>query len=259
MAMRQRPMPQKNSNHNDDSVIYKIMAALLMLCVLLFSLQFVSRYYPIAGTFFVTQNVILGVGIASAVLFLASVGLWFYSRRMRPLLHSFAKGFGIFFLVTGFSCWLLYNTWVEYIPQLYAFYIGGAVLYMIALLYQREFFLLSCVNAAAGLVFYSLSRLYSGRLLAMALYAFLVVVIAIVVLLVRKARKSDDGTVKLKKRTIAIATASTSPLPIYITCVVWILCLAVAAFLGSVFAYYCIFVVAAFELAAAVYYTVKLS
>lgn len=252
-------MPQKNSNHNDDSVIYKIMAALLMLCVLLFSLQFVSRYYPIAGTMFITRNVLLGVGIASTVLFLVSVGLWFYSRRTRPLLHSFSLGAGIFFLITAYSCWLLYSTWMEHITQLYAFYIATAVLYMIALLYQREFFLLSCVNAAAGLVFYSLSRLSTGRLQAMALYAFLLVVIAIVVLLVRKARKSDDGTVKLRKRTIAIATPTTSPLPVYISCVVWVLCLAVAAFLGSVFAYYCIFVVAAFELAAAVYYTVKLS
>ena len=130
---------------------------------------------------------------------------------------------------------------------------------MIAMLYQPEFFLLSCVNITAGGVFYALSRLYSGRLFAMALYALLVVIIAVVALVVFKARKTDDGMLKLGKRSIAIATANTSPLPVYLSCVVWVLCLAVAAVLGSVFAYYCLFAVAAFELAAAVYYTVKLA
>ncbi|MGO5113739.1 hypothetical protein ACTQ33_01700 [Candidatus Avoscillospira sp. LCP25S3_F1] len=259
MAMRQRPMPQKKSNHDDDSVIYKIMAALVMLCVLLVGLQITSRYYSVVGTMFTTQTVLLGVGIASSVLFLASVGLWFYSRRLRPLLHAFSWILGIFFLVVALSCWVLYVTWVSYIPYLYAVYIAVTVLYMIALLYQPEFFLLSCVNVAAGGVFYALSRLYSGRLFVMALYALLVVVIAVVALVVFKARRTDDGILKLGKRSIAIATANTSPLPVYLSCVVWVLCLAVAAFLGSVFAYYCIFAVAAFELAAAVYYTVKLA
>ena len=73
MAMNQRPVPQKNSNRDDDSVIYKIMAALVMLCVLLVGLQFTSRYYSVVGTMFTTQSVLLGVGIASAVLFLGSV------------------------------------------------------------------------------------------------------------------------------------------------------------------------------------------
>ena len=259
MAMNQRPVPQKNSNRDDDSVIYKIMAALVMLCVLLVGLQFTSRYYSVVGTMFTTQSVLLGVSIASAVLFLGSVGLWFYSRRLWPLLHSFSWILGIFFLVVALSCWVLYVTWVSYIPYLYAVYIAAMVLYMIAMLYQPEFFLLSCVNITAGGVFYALSRLYNGRLFAMALYALLVVIIAVVALVVFKARKTDDGMLKLGKRSIAIATANTSPLPVYLSCVVWVLCLAVAAVLGSVFAYYCLFAVAAFELAAAVYYTMKLA
>ncbi len=259
MAMNQRPVPQKNSNRDDDSVIYKIMAALVMLCVLLVGLQFTSRYYSVVGTMFTTQSVLLGVGIGSAVLFLGSVGLWFYSRRLRPLLHSFSWILGIFFLVVALSCWVLYVTWVSYIPYLYAVYIAATVLYMIAMLYQPEFFLLSCVNITAGGVFYALSRLYNGRLFAMALYALLVVIIAVVALVVFKARKTDDGMLNLGKRSIAIATANTSPLPVYLSCVVWLLCLVLSAVLGSVFAYYCLFAVAAFELAAAVYYTVKLA
>lgn len=259
MAMNQRPVPQKKSNRDDDSVIYKIMAALVMLCVLLVGLQFTSRYYSVVGTMFTTQSVLLGVGIASAVLFLGSVGLWFYSRRLRPLLHSFSWILGIFFLVVALSCWVLYVTWVSYIPYLYAVYIAATVLYMIAMLYQPEFFLLSCVNITAGGVFYALSRLYNGRAVTIGLYVLLVAVIAVVALVVFKARKTDDGMLKLGKRSIAIATANTSPLPVYLSCVVWLLCLVVSAVLGSVFAYYCLFAVAAFELAAAVYYTVKLA
>ena len=48
------------------------------------------------------------------------------------------------------------------------------------------------------------------------------------------------------------------PLPLYIACLLWLLCLAASLFLGAFFAYCCVFAAIAFEFVMAFYYTVKL-
>ena len=262
MAMKKRVVPQKK-NVSDDSVIYKVMIALGILCILLLSLQLVSRYYRLAGPMFAIRT---GLGWAAiiggilAVVFLVG----YLTMRSRVAFWRYG-GFPLFllFVVISLSSWLLYGTWVTYIALLYFIYIAAAVLYMIALLYQHDFFLLSFLNACAGCVFYGLSRYYGEQAVfsvtTILLNVALVVLLVLVAALVFAARKTDDGRLKLFGRKILISSPELSPVLLYISCLLWLLCLVAAAILGSVFAYYSVFAVVGLELIAAVYYTVKLS
>ena len=262
MAMKKRAVPQKK-NVNDDSVIYQVMIALGMLCILLLSLQLISRYYRLAGPMFTIRTCLGWAAIVSgvlAVVFLA--GRLALSRRGAFWRRAAAPLF-VLCAIVSLSSWLLYATWVTYVSALYFVYIAAAVLYMIALLYQHDFFLLSLYNTCAGCVFYALSRLYGERGVlsaqALLLNLLLAVLTAAVSALVLAARKTDDGRLKLFGRKVLISTQELSPVLTYVSCLLGLVCLAAAAILGSVFAYYSIFAVVALELIAAVYYTVKLS
>lgn len=257
MAMKKRAVPQKKTS-TDDSVIYKIMVDLGILCILLLGLQMVSRSYRLAGSMFAVRT---GLGwaavVAGAVAVVLLIGWIAFRHRV-----SFWRLAGIpLFLLTAvvaLSSWLLYATWVTYVSLLYFAYIAVAVLYMIALLYQHEFLLLSLINTCAGCVFYSLNRFSGHTTLSILLSVVLVVVIALGAAALLTAVK-HGGTLKLLGRQVVFSQANTSPLLFYISCVVWLVCLVASALLGSVFAYYCIYAAVAFELVAAVYYTVKLS
>lgn len=262
MAMKKRAVPQKK-NVSDDSVIYKVMIALGILCILLLGLQLVSRYYRLAGPMFVIKTGLGWAAIIGGVLAVVFLAGWLAMRRKAAFWRCAGIPLFLLFAIIALSSWLLYSTWVTYVSLLYFVYIAAAVLYMIALLYQHDFFLLSFFNACAGCVFYGLSRLYGERGIvsakALVLNIALAVLTAIVASLVFAARKTDDGRLKLFGRKVLISSIELSPVLIYISCLLWLLCLVAAAILGSVFAYYSIFAVVALELIAAVYYTVKLS
>lgn len=257
MAMKKRAVPQKKTS-NDDTIIYKIMIALGILCILLLGLQMVSRYYRLAGSMLAVRT---GLGWATGVfgvLAVAFVICWAALRRRAAFWRMAGMPLFLMALAISLSCWLLYATWVSYVSLLYFVYIALAVLYMIALLYQHEFLLLSLINTCAGCVFYALNRFYGHTVFSILLSVILVLVIALGCGVFFAARK-HNGTLKLFGREVQVSQSNTSPLLFYISCVVWLICLIASAVLGSVFAYYCVYAAVAFELIAAVYYTVKLS
>lgn len=265
MAMKKREVPQKKNvkNVNDDSVIYKVMIALGMLCILLLGLQMVSRYYRLAGPMFAVQTGLGWAAVISGVLAVVFLVGYLALGKRSTFWRYGSKPLFLLFAIIALSSWLLYSTWVTYVSLLYFLYIAAAVLYMIALLYQHDFFLLSFLNTCAGCVFYALSRLYGERAVftgrTVLLNAALVVLVVLVAGLVFAARKTDDGRLKLFGRKVLISASDLSPVLLYISCLLWLVCLVVSAVLGSVFAYYSIFAVVGLELIAAVYYTVKLS
>ena len=262
MAMKKRAIPQKKHS-TDDSVIYKIMIALGMLCILLLALQLVSRYYRLAGPMMAVRTGLGWAAVLGGILTVVFAAVWLTMRRRSAFWRMAALPLTLLSLAVCLSSWLLYVTWVTFVPALYAVYIAAAVLYMIALLYQHEFLLLSLVNTCAGGVFYCLSRFYGAAatlsVWTVLLNLVLLAAAGLAVWLTVSARKRPDGTLKLFGRSLRLAEADTSSLLMYVSCVVWVVCLIGAAVLGSVFAYYCIYAAVAFELIAAVYYTVKLS
>ena len=263
MAMKKRAVPQKKTKTtNDDAVIYQIIIAMGVAAIAIFALQMIGRYYGMVDYLFGIRTGLLWAGVVFGAVALADLVAYVRLRNRKPFWK--AAGIPIFIIAMVFvcTCAVLYYTWTEYLPVLYFFYIAAAVLYMIALLYQHEFFLLSLINTCAGGVFYALSRYYSVGVYfsgaALALNVGLAVLILVCGGLMFAAGK-HGGQLKLFGREITLFSHGVSPILFYCICAIWLICLVVSAFLGSVFAYYCVFAVVAFELISAVYYTVKLS
>lgn len=259
--MKKRAVPQKKQSGGDDSVIYKIMIALGMLCILLLALQLVSRSYRLAGPMMTIRTGLGWAAVIAGVLTVVLAAGWLTQRRRAAFWRTAALPLMILCLLVALSSLVLYVTWVSYVGVLYFVYIAAAVLYMVALLYQPEFLLLSLLNTCAGCVFFALSRLTYGMLSARGIVLSLVLVLAAAAAtaLTFAARKKPDGILKLLGRPVHLACADTSPLLLYVTAVVWVVCLVAVMVLGAVFAYYCVYAAVALELVAAVYYTVKLS
>lgn len=276
MAMKKRAVSPKKTTKtsNDDTVIYKVMVALGMLCVLLLSVQAVSRRYVMIDYMFTMMTALFWSAIGFAAAAAVLLTLWLVCRKASKFWR--VAGFPLFLmsLLLALTCAVLYVTWVEYVSALYVAYIAAAVLYMIALLYQHEFFLLSLLNTCAGVVFFQLYRIredgvlawsrqevhYGAALSAQAvlLIAGLVVIILAASSLMFLARRRG-GKVKLLGKARQLFSPDASALLVYISGALWVLCLLAAVLLGATFSYYCIFAVAAAELIAAVYYTVKLA
>ena len=262
MAMKKRAVPHNKKKANDDTVIYKIMIDLGILCILLLSLQLINRYYVQPAYMFGIQAALGWAAIVFAILAAAMLAFFLFLRKQSRFWHFAGIPFFLTFFIIALSSWLLYATWVSYVSVLYFVYVTASILYMIALLYQHEFFLLSLINTAAGSVFYVLSRIYGESAIFSARALFLNIILILVILvgsgIVFLAWK-QNGKWKFHGKEFQLFTAGFSPIPLYISCAVWLACLLISAFLGSVFAYYSVFAAAAFELISAVYYTVKLA
>ena len=261
MAMKKRAVSNRKTA-NDDTVIYKVMIALGVACIAILALQMVSRYYRLSD-YIVGMYTALGwAAIVFGVLSAAALVCFLILRKQAAFWRIAGLPlFGIL-LVFSFSCALMHFTWVTYVAALYFLYIAIPVLYIIGLLYQHEFLLLSVVNACAGAVFFWLSRIYGDGASFPPKAAVLTVLLALVVLAAATlmfVANRHGGKLKLGGKERQIFTHGASPLLLYVSCAVWLICLDASALLGSVFAYYCMFAVVAFELGAAVYYTVKLS
>lgn len=258
--MKKRSEPQKESRRmSDDSVVYRAGAALLITCAVLLGLQIVNSKYPLTDHFMaVRAGLLWAAGIFALVAVAGLVGLLCLRGKNR-----FWRAAGPVGLILGVAlslgCLYLYKTGYQNIPLLFFICIAVAVLYLIKLLYQPEFLLLSVINICAGGVFYRLSRIeITTSLHAMEYRAFLVFVTVVCALLVFLAGKRDGRLTLFGKGWRTVSRGGT-PLLIYITGAVWLVCLAASIFLGPVLCYYCVFAAVAFELAAAVYYTMKLA
>lgn len=273
MAMKKRAVPPKKTA-NDDTVIYKVMTALGMLCVLLLTVQLISRRYVLIDSMFTMMTALFWSAIALGAAAAALLALWLVRRGSSRFWRTAGLPLFLLALLLALTCAVLYATWVEYVSALYVVYIAAAVLYMIALLYQREFFLLSLLNACAGAVFFQLYRIREDGVLtwrrqevhygpAISAQALLLIVGLVVVILAASSlmflARRRGGKLKLFGKTRQLFSADASALLVYICSALWVLCLIAAALLGATFSYYCIFAVAALELIAAVYYTVKLA
>lgn len=260
MAMKKRPAPQKEPDKkSDDSVVYRAGAALLITCAVLLGLQVVNVKYPLIDYFMAVRTALLWAAVIFALIAVTGlIGVLGLGKKSR-FWHAVSPA-GLFLgLSLSLSCLLLYKTGYQNIPLLFYLCIAVAVLYLIKLLYQPEFFLLSAINICAGGVFYRLSRIEDTMSLhAMEYRAVLAIVCVGCALAVFLAEKHDGVLSCFGKKWRVISRGGT-PLLVYITGALWLVCLAASVLLGSVLSYYCIFAAVAFELAAAVYYTMKLA
>ena len=119
MAMKKRSLPQDQKKSNDDIVIYKIMTVLAALCMLLLSLQMLSRVYRLSENRFIVRPYIGGAAVVFAVLAVV-LFLCYRARRTSSRFWKLAGvQLGVASLVAALSCWLLYATWISYLAALY--------------------------------------------------------------------------------------------------------------------------------------------
>lgn len=262
MAMKKRPVKAENTvrQAGDDTVIYKVMLALGVCCVLILGLHLANRYYVMPNYFTPVRAVMLWVFRAAALLALADAVCWIAMRKKSAFFRRAGAPVFWILLEIALSGLVSYGYWVDAAGELYFLFIASTVLYLIYLLYQREFFLISLLTILSGACFFLLSKLYdgAGSFRPIVVNAVLAVVLILSGLVCWKAGKKDGCLVWGKKKW-HLFNPGFSPLFPLVTCAVWLVCLIAAALLGSVFAYYCMFAAVAYELVAACYYTVKLS
>ena len=215
-----------NARKGGDAAAYKIMGAVLLLAVSVFLMRLVANNYgTIDGADTIERAskltaIVFGLlAAASLAVLLAVKSGWL--RKVSPYVLAVS-------VLYAFSGLLLWRWWTTYISMLTFLHVAVYCLYIVYMLYQMEFFLVSLMTVVAG-----------GAYIA------------------ANAAK-NKGMLVLGAKRIRLFHARFNPLALYITCAVWAVCFAACLVFGAAFAYYCMFAAVAFELAAAVYYTFQL-
>lgn len=242
---------------DDNAVVYKVMVALFLLCGALFGLRYLRRYYATVGGFSVlydlTPWIILG-GLAAAVIAAVVLAVWRRKTAVR-LVFPWVLIMGLLVSVTGLT---MRTSWVDNFPLLYFLCAAVLVQYIIFQLYRWEFFLVSLSTVTAGGLFFGYSSGFALNSKSVTLFVVLMVVLTGTALCACLA-SHRKGRLIFGRHSFAMFPPKFNPIFIYIVDVLWFLCTIAVLFLGSLFAYYCMFGAIAVEFIAAVYYTFQLN
>ncbi len=238
---------------NNDAAVYKVMAALALLCGVLLGLRALHDYYYTVEGFAVLYE--LTPVIAGAGLGLAAIGaLLLALRKLKPA-APWVLAVGLLTAVTG---WQMRESGVEAFSFLYFLAVAMLVQYIIFQLYRWEFFLFSLSTVTAGGLFFSLSRgiYWTGKNIAL--------VIVLVLVLAGTAwcawnASQNKGWLTVGKVQTKLLSSKSLPILIIMVDVLWLICAIAAFLLGGLFAYYCMFAAIAVEFIGAVYYTFQLN
>ena len=238
-----------------DAVTYKVMAALFLLFFAILALQKLDDYYNTIGGYDalypLTRWFLIG-GLAAAVV--CGVLLFILKHPAARLLLPWGIGIGLMISATAFA---MRTTMTDDFPLLYLACGALLILYIVFQLYRWEFFLFSAVTFAAGGSFYQFSRGVGFNLFSFVTLAVPVLIWVLCCGACLLAAR-NGGCLKLGNQTWRLLAPKSTPLPVYIAAAFWLICAVAVFFLGSSFAYFCMFAAIAVEFIAAVYYTVQL-
>ena len=257
MAMKTNMTEEKlQKAKSENAVVYKVMAALLLLCGTLTGLRFLRSYYATIGGFDKIYPMTIWIAVAGLAVFVVSALLKLAVKQ--KLVQAVAPWFmtiGIMVCATGF---FMRRYWTDGFPSLYFLCCAVLLQYVIFLLYRWEFFLFSLSTAVTGFLFFQ----FSGGVAWNMLTIVLLVVEAVVLLgtfLLAHAAAGNKGLLVFGKKRIQLLPAKSNPVLIYLVDALWLVCVLVALLLGGLVAYYCMFAAIAVEFIAAVYYTFQLN
>lgn len=241
---------------DDNSVVYKVMIALVLLCGALFALRSLRRYYATVGGFSALYDLtpwIMVGGLALAVISAVLLAVW--KKPAVRLIFPWILVLGLLTAVTGLT---MRTSWVDNFPLLYFLCVAVLLQYVIFQLYRWEFFLVSLSTVAAGGLYFGYSSGFAMNAKSIVLFvALMVVLIGTALCAFLAARRK--GKLVIGKHSYAMFSSKFNPIFIYIVDVLWLCCTVAVLFLGSLFAYYCMFGAIAVEFIAAVYYTFQLN
>ena len=233
-----------------DLTVIKVMAALVLLIASVFALRAIGRVYATVSGFDAIYPAAKVVAIAALVLAAASLAGLIFARR--GVLRTVCGYVLPLTLLAAFSALVLRRYLNDQMRLLYFVHAAVYCLYIIKLLYHAEFFTVSLVTLLAGWTFY---RCVPG---VSVFWTVLLTVVIVLAALTAYLAHRGHGTIVLFGKKLHLFPKAFAPLPILVTCALWLLCLIASVAVGSLLAYYCMFAAIAFELIAAVYYTFQL-
>ena len=247
---------QLHKKRNDDAVVYKVMIALVLLCVSLLGLRSLRDYYATMNGFSALYYKTPAIMIAGLVIAAAAavVGLTVRKQAVKAVMPWVA----VVALMVSAIAWNMRLSGADDFDFLYFLCFAVLIQYIIFQLYRWEFFMFSLSTVTAGGLFYSFSRgvYWTQKTVA------LVIVLALVLIgttLAASLASRNKGRLVFGKMRIVLFGAKSLPVLLYIANILWLICAAAIPFLGGLFAYYCMFAALAVEFIAAVYYTFQLN
>lgn len=254
MATKKKTPELSHSSANNDSVVYKVMAALLILCVSILGLQKFTQITTNAGydLLFPKLPWIIGVGFGLAVI---SLGLLLLIRKpLVQLLSPWFLGAGLLLAMAGLS---MKSTLTDDFPLLYFTISAVLILYIVYQLYHWPFFLFSSVIISAGGALFCFRH---GTLTPVKAILALVIylIIAAACFLSAWTASRNKGKLILKGKKYQLFSPRFNPTPLFVTILFWTVCVVLGLIFGKQFSYYCLFAAVAYELICAVYFTFQL-
>lgn len=244
-----------NRRDEGNSAVYKITGAIVLLAVSIFLMRLVADNYSTIGGLDIVYPITKIAAIAFGVLAAASLAALVFvktgwCRTVCPYVLAVSA-------LYAFTALVLRITWMDYVTALTILHVALFGLYIVWMLYGKEFFLVSLITVVAGSLFYRFSRGIGLSVSCLVLSAALVLMCAAGAYIASNAAR-HKGVLVLGGRKFPLFRSRFDPLALYITCAVWLLCFVACLVFGAGFAYYCMFAAVAFELIAAVYYTFQL-
>ena len=240
-----------------DNTIYKAMADMGIVCVLLFLLQYAEKCYyypPLWGKLSPILPYLMAV---SAVLAVAGVVLALLARG-KKLLRGVGITATLTFAYLAGGCYMMFNHWASAMSILYFVAIAGGCLYLIWILYPHDFFLISLLSTLSGAAFYLHGQQGDTSTKMIIAYCGLIALSILALGLTVLAGK-NGGLLRWGKKHFRLFVGKQGAMPLYLACSINLACLAACIFLGSIFAYYCVFAAVGGLFVAACYYTMGLN
>ena len=190
-----------------DFITNKIMVVFALAFAMTFVLMMIGRGLDHAGTFMVAYYSVHVLGIASVVGTVLGIAKEVMDRRNgRDTSGSIITGHGIAVCcaVAAFSFFLiLFGNYSSAIQFLYIAIPALAVLYLIYMIYQREFCLLATYGVLLSLYFWRFAQYHLGSV-RFVLAQFVLLAVTVLLAVLFYLTKKSDGEIKLGSRKLRV-------------------------------------------------------
>jgi len=245
------------AKQSDNAAVYKVMAALFLLCFGWLALRALRRYYPTVAGIERLYPVLPFIFWGGFALCLVCAVVLLVLRK-HAVIRAILPWCVFLFGMVGVTALSMTLELTEGFYTLYFLWGLVFVQYIIYQLYRWEFFLFSLPTISAGFLFFLLKAGFSGSMRnTLPLVISILSLICTALIACMAAR--NKGCLMWRKKRIRVFSKNYNPLLHYVVVALWIICIAASFILGDLFAFYCMFAAIAVEFIAAVYYTFQLN
>jgi len=245
---------KKSTQVSEDRSFYKILTAFMIAAVV--EILFVTiyrKYYTRSHVEAVEQLMAVIKFVLAALCVMSAVSAIVMRKRRNKMAPMLGAG-AVLALLLAASAWLLESYAMTAAKLLCVLCPIVLLLYIVFIIYQREFFLTSVLCALCLLVLWVLKNFSGPRvILAVCLAAAAAVLIAVMAV----AAGKKDGKIKAGPVSVSVYELQGGKVPLLISCTA-VLLVVFGTFIFAAVAEMATICVAAYLFVMAVYYTVKL-